>query len=289
MRVLRRIIFILVLLGLIFVVYRFFNPQGADSFLSKFKGNLDISQTTTQQEDEEDAEVMSGDVLSLKEDTITQTGENLTQSGEDTNEILALTSNMSGYREIVSENQEVISSGGPGYKDPDYDYYIRFPNSRTDYDMQKIFGKDIKSIITFGYSGTNYFKIYTIDLKYYIAKQKTEFSGLQYLDQDDKNAYLYKLFDYSKSKDPEIINNSKTAIYIIQTFRLLNITQTETTSTQTTSTQTTSTQTTPKPTTSAPTTPASKPTTTQTTTTPKPTTNQQDLNDAKSLFDNFIE
>lgn len=285
MRIIRKIVFIIVLLWLAFVVYRFFDQEWADNLLSKITSD-NINKVVESVEQEQIDEVIATwtldewNIISW-ENTITQTIDQNTNTWDtSTWSDIIIVDDMEWFSEII-DNQASIQEQkwDLNYKNTDYNFSIIFPSSREWYTIKQISSWwNIKEIIKFYFYDTDksinkiYFSIYIVEKNYYQRNKSTEFSGFVYINQNSEYAFLYKMHELL---DPK----SKTVPYILKTFKLNNITTTSSQTTiQTNGSTTTTTQVINK-----------KNTTIKSTSTKAWWISQQDINDAKSLFDSFIQ
>lgn len=239
MGIIRRIIFIIVLLGLAFVFYRLLNPQWADSLIAKLRWTKIVD---TISDIKNQNLISTWENLSWKIDTwiintwlvstwIIQTWTTLTwlvsswivntwfQASWET---IWIVETMSGFSEIIDSTASAkIIEWDLNYKNSDYDFSISFPWSWDGYTIQINTWKDIKSEFIFSFDETDYFIIYVITNSYYKANKSSDFNYLTYLSQDSTNTFAYKILENSDTK-------SKAVPYILKTFKSNSITITNT-------------------------------------------------------------
>lgn len=235
MGIIRRIIFIIVLLGLAFVFYRLFNPQWADSLIAKLRWTEIVSNIS---DIKNQNLVSTWESLSWKIDTwiintwLVSTGiiETWTINTwlvsswanntwlQSSWETIWIVDNMSWFSEIIDSTASAkLIKWDLNYKNSDYDFSISFPWSWDTYTIQIETWKDIKSEFIFSFEERDYFIIYVISNSYYQSNKSLDFSYLTYLAQDSKNTFAYKILENSDAK-------SKAIPYILKTFKINNIT-----------------------------------------------------------------
>jgi len=226
MGIIRRIIFIIVLLGLAFVFYRLFNPQWADALIAKLRWTQIVS---TIPDAKNPNTIVTWANLSWKIDTwmsdtwlvsswiiltwlvSSWAADTWLQSSWET---IWIVDNMSWFSEIIDPTASAkLVKWDLNYKNSDYNFSISFPWSWDWYMIQIDTWKDIKSEFIFSFDEKDYFIIYVISNSYYQTNKSWDFSYLTYLAQDSKNTFAYKILENSDSK-------SKAIPYILKTFKL---------------------------------------------------------------------
>lgn len=235
MGIIRRIIFIIVLLGLAFVFYRLFNPQWADALIARLRWTQIVD---TISDIKNQNLISTWENLSWKIDTwisntwlvstwIIQTWTILTWLisswttdiwSQSSWEIVWIVDTMSWFSEIIDSTASAkLIKWDINYKNSDYGFSISFPWSWDGYTIQIETWKDIKSEFIFSFAEKDYFIIYVISNTYYQSNKSLDFSYLTYLSQDATNTFAYKTLENSDTK-------SKAVPYILKTFKLNNLT-----------------------------------------------------------------
>lgn len=239
MVMIRRLIFIMVLLGLAFVFYRFLNPQWADSLIARLRWVTAISNIKDLQDQNTISTWSISSWVLLTWAAIqtwiisTWTVQTWTVKTwaiktwsiktwlvqtwfKSSWETIWLVDNMSGFSELIDPTAATkVIKWNLNYKDSDYNFSISFPWSWDGYTMQINTWKDIKSEFIFSFDKKDYFILYVIANNYYDTNKSSEFNYLTYLAKDSNNTFAYKILETSDTK-------SKAIPYILKTFKLSN-------------------------------------------------------------------
>lgn len=231
MGIIRRIIFIIVLLGLAFVFYRLINPQWADALIAKLRWTEIVSNIS---DIKNQNLVSTWESLSWKIDTwiintwlvstwIIQTwtintwlvsswaNNTWLQSSWET---IWIVDNMSWFSEIIDSTASAkLIKWDLNYKNSDYNFSMTLPWSRDWYTLQINTWYEVKAELIFSFDSKDYFILYVIPNTYYKSQKTTDFGHLIYLTQDATNTFAYKILETSDTK-------SKAIPYILKTFKL---------------------------------------------------------------------
>lgn len=272
MVIIRRLIFIMVLLWLAFVFYRFIDAQWADNLIARLRW-VDIDKKITDIQNQIpistwnsltwEISTWTSSLLQSGVSNWTWTSEIL-QSGDSDSliksswEIIWLVDNMDWFSEIIDStaSQKTIQ-WDLNYKNTDYKFSMTFPWSRDGYTLQINTWDDVKAELIFAFDSKDYFLLYVIPNAYYKSQKTRDFGHLTYLAQDTTNTFAYKILENTDTK-------SKAIPYILKTFKIQN---------------------------SASNTPVTVPATVKPTvkTTTVPKTTSSDWNYLKNIFDSFVK
>ncbi len=222
MVIVRRLIFIIVLLGLAFVFYRFLNPEGADNLIAKLRGTQ-ISSTISDPQNQAPVSTWGNLTWIALTWNITNTWMvstwivktwSIQTWAKASWEIIWLVDNMSWFSEIIDSTVSTRSvKWDLNYRNLDYNFSMTFPSSWAGYTIEINTGTNIKSEFIFSFDKKDYFIIYVISNNYYKSNKTSTLNYLTYLAQDTNNTLAYKILENSDAK-------SKAVPYILKTFKL---------------------------------------------------------------------
>lgn len=228
MGIIRRIIFIIVLLGLAFVFYRFINPDWADRLISKLRW-IQIEQTISNIQDQNLVStwtnltwgvdtwiVNTWIILTWKVSTWIVKVWSVQTWLQASWETIWLVDNMSGFSEVIdATTSKKLIKWDLNYKNSDYNFSMTFPWSWDGYTIETFTWKEFKAQLVFSFDSKDYFILYVVSNSYYETAKSLELAAITYLTQNSSNTFAYKILENTDLK-------SKAIPYILKTFKLTN-------------------------------------------------------------------